>query len=132
MKVYLKVVTAMLLVALGVGPSASLAATSCQKQAKSSMCCAAGCPMMTAMKNASAHFKVESGTSTQCGCQVSPGAPAFAAIAPATRESNVIALTDNPLAGFVSIAAIRSEENYIPPDRDSFRHSQSVLCTFQI
>ncbi len=88
--------------------------------------------MMTAMKNASAHFKVESGTSTQCGCQVSPGAPAFAAIAPATRESNVIALTDNPLAGFVSIAAIRSEENYIPPDRDSFRHSQSVLCTFQI
>ena len=132
MKFFSKIVTTMLLVVLGVGSLPLYAATPCQIQAKSSMCCAAGCQMMTAMKKASAQSRIESGTSMKCGCQVSPGAPALVAIAPATRESSAVALVDNPLAGFALIVAVRVEESYIPPDRESFRHSQSVLCTFQI
>lgn len=132
MRFFSKIVTTMLLLVLGVGPLPLYAATPCQNQAKSSMCCAAGCQMATAMKKASAQSRIESGTSMKCGCQVSPSAPALVAIAPATRESSAVALVDNPLAGFALIVAVRVEESYIPPDRESFRHSQSVLCTFQI
>jgi hypothetical protein len=88
--------------------------------------------MITAKEMSSAQSWIESGNSTQCGCQVSPDSPTLASIAPASRESSAMALVDHTLAGFTSIVAFRAEEDFTPPDRASSRHSQSVLCTFLI
>ena len=41
-------------------------------------------------------------------------------------------LVDDALATIASIVEFRPEEYYAPPDRELNRHSQSVLCTFQI
>ncbi len=87
---------------------------------------------MAVMKNAGAHEGIESGSPAQCGCQIAPGAPGLAAVVPAPRESSAVMFVADTLAGFESIAAIRMEERYIPPDREPGSHSQSVLCTFLI
>lgn len=132
MRLFSKIVTTLLLVALGAGPLPMFASTPCQTQAKSSVCCAADCPMATAKAKSSVQSRIESGSPTQCNCQISPSKPAFAAIAPAPRESHDVMLVDDTLAAFASIVEFRPEEYYAPPDRELNRHSQSVLCTFQI
>ncbi len=127
-----KIVTTMLLVILGAGPLPMFAANPCQTQAKSSACCPTDCTMMAVMKNVGAQEGIESGGPAQCGCQIAPGAPALAAVVPAPRESSAVMFVADTLASFESIAAIRMEERYIPPDRVPRSHSQSVLCTFLI
>ncbi len=131
MKILFKVVTVLLLVFMGTGPL--LAAIPCQEQGKASMCCKADCPMMAAQVKSSNQPRTNSGDSTtQCGCQVSPNTPAFVSIPPAQWESREMALADNMLAGLLPIVAFRAEDDNTPPDRQSRRHSRSVLCTFQI
>jgi hypothetical protein len=88
--------------------------------------------MMATMEKSSAHSRNQSVGSTQCGCQVSPNTPASIPIAPAQRESREMALVDNALASFVPVVVFRAKDDYIPPDRESRRYSQSVLCIFQV
>ncbi len=130
MRFFSKVVTALLLITLGAVPL--FAAIPCQEHAKPSMCCKAACPMMAAKEKSSAQLRIKSVSSTQCGCQVSPKTPASMPIAPAQRESREMALVGNALASFVPVVEFRAEDDYIPPDRESRRYSQSVLCIFQI
>jgi hypothetical protein len=88
---------------------------------------------MTAPKDKSdTESRIKSVSSTQCGCQVSPKAPASIPIAPAQRESREMALVHYALADFVPVVLFRAVGNYISPDRESPRHSQSVLCIFQV
>jgi len=127
MKIFSKLVATLLFVALGAAPL--LGVIPCQGKAKSSRCCAVGCPV-AAMEMSSTQSLVESCSSTQCGCQASPVGPIT--IAPAQQESSDVALVDNALASFASIAMFRAKGSYIPPDLESCRHSRSVLCIFQV
>ena len=88
--------------------------------------------MKAAMEKSSAPSRMESGSPTRCGCQVSPNTAALISIVPSQRESTEIVLVGNTLATFAAIAAFRAEEDYTPPDRDLSSCSQSVLCTFLI
>jgi hypothetical protein len=88
--------------------------------------------MMPAMEKSSAQSRIQSVGSTQCGCQVSPNTPASIPIAPAQREAREMALVGNVLASFVPVVVFRAKDDYVPPDRESHRYSQSVLCIFQI
>lgn len=130
MRFFCKFVTALLLITLGAVPL--FAAIPCQQQAKSSTCCKARCPMMAAIEISSAQLRLRSVSSTQCGCQVSPKMPASMPIALAQRESREMALVDDAFASLVPVVVFRVEDDYIPPDRESRRYSQSVLCIFQI
>lgn len=130
MRFFSKVVTALLFITLGAVPL--FAAIPCQEQAKSSMCCKARCPMMAAMEKSSAQLRLRSVSSTQCGCQVSPKMPASMPIVPAQRESREMALVHNALVSLLPVVVFRAEDDHIPPDRESRRYSQSVLCIFQI
>jgi hypothetical protein len=87
---------------------------------------------MAAMEKNSAPSRVESGSFTQCGCQAFPGRPVSVSMAPAQRESRDVALMGNVLASFAPIAMVRAKGGYTPPDPDSYRHLQSVLCIFLI
>ncbi len=87
---------------------------------------------MAGMEKPSAQSQVESGSFTQCGCQVSPGKPVSVQIAPAQREFRDVALAADTQAGFAPIATYRTKGDYTPPDPALYRHSQSVLCTFLI
>jgi hypothetical protein len=130
MRFFSKVVTALLLITLGA--VALFAAIPCQEQAKSSSCCKAQCPMMAAKDKNGDQPRIQSVRSTQCGCQVSPKAPASIPIAPSQREAREMALVHYALADFVPVVLFRAGEDYIPPYRESHRHSQSVLCIFQV
>ena len=127
MKIFSKFVATLLFVALGAAPL--FGAIPCPEKAKSSRCCAVGCPM-AAMEMSSTQSLVESCSSTQCGCQASPVGPV--SVAPAQQESRNVALVDNAFASFALIAMFRAKADYTPPDLESCRHSRSVLCIFQV
>ena len=130
MRFFSKVVTALLLITLGAVPL--FAAIPCREQAKSSTCCKSQCPMMASMEKSSAQLRLRSVSSTQCGCQVSPNTPASIPIVPVQQESREVAFVHNALVSLVPVVVFRAEDDYIPPDRESRRYSQSVLCIFQI
>ena len=130
MRFFSKVVTALLLITLGAVPL--IAAIPCQQQVKSSTCCKARCPMMAAKDKNSDQPRIKSVSSTHCSCQVSPKTPTSIPVTPAQRESREMALVHSALATFVPVVVLRAENDYIPPDRESHRHSQSVLCIFQV
>ena|ERR1019366_3709246 len=129
MKIFSKVVTAMLLVFLGAGPLPLIAATQCQEHAKSSMCCAADCPMMAAMTKSQSHSRIDS---SRCGCQVTPYTSALKASEQSLRESSKILSVDNTSALLPLQVVFRISLGHIPPNPASGSLSQSALCTFQI
>lgn len=129
MKIWSKVVTAMLLIFLGVGPLPLIAATQCQRHAKSSMCCATDCPMMAAMTKGQPHSRIDS---SPCGCKVTPSTSAMKANEQILRESGGTLLTDNTSALLPFQAVIPVEVGNRPLNRAPGSHSQSALCTFQI
>ncbi len=133
MRFFPKVVTALLLILLGA--TQVFAATPGQEEMKASTCCKHGCPMTATMaEKAKSDVQPLIGLadSTHCSCKSSPGAPALIFIAPGQRESREMVLVDDTVISFESVVTLWAEENSAPPDRDSRRHSQSVLCTFLI
>lgn len=134
MRLFSKIVTTLLLIGLGAGPLPMFASTPCQTPAKSSSsaCCAPDCHMTIAKAVSNAQSHTESCNLSQCNCQISPSEPSLAAVASAPEGSHEMVLVDDALATIASIVEFRPEEYYAPPDRELNRHSQSVLCTFQI
>ena len=129
MKIFSKIVTAMLLVFLGAGPLPLIAATQCQEHTKSSVCCATDCPMMAAMTKSRTHSRIDS---SRCGCQVIPYTSALKASEQSLRESSVILSVVNTSAVLSSQVLFRTEPGHIPQNPASGSLSQSALCTFQI
>jgi len=128
-KLFSKVVTAMLLVLLGAGPLPLIAATQCQEHAKASVCCAADCPMMAVMTKGRPHSRIDS---SRCECQVTPSTPALKANEQILRESGGTLLTDNTSALLRLHATSQMALGHLPPHPAPGSHSQSALCTFQI
>ena len=129
MKIFFKIVTAMLFLFLGAGPLPLIAATQCQDHAKASVCCAADCPMMAAMTKGQHHSGIES---SRCGCQVDPSTSALKANEQNVRDFNETLLPRNTSALLPLPVVISVEVGHIPPNPALGSHSQSALCTFQI
>lgn len=129
MALFSKIVTAMLFVFLGAGPMPLIAATQCHEHAKASMCCAADCPMTTAMTKGQHHSRVNS---SRCGCQVTPPTSALNANEQNVREFNDT-LPSRDMSALLSLPiVILVEVGHIPPSPALGSRSQSTLCTFQI
>ena len=129
MKLFSKFVAAILFVFLGAGPLPLIAATQCQEHAKTSMCCAAGCPMMAAMTKGQLHGRIDS---SRCGCQVTPSTSALKANEQNLGESGETLLTDNTSALLPLQLVFQMGLGHRPPNPAPGGHSQSALCTFQI
>ena len=135
MRFFSKAATVLLLMVLGAAPA--FAATPCQEEMRSSMCCKAGCAMMAAMtakEKSVAHFRMVSADSSRSCCKTVPGTPSLttAATAPAQQESMEMAPVRVMLASYLPNTTFRVMDDHAPPDRQLRSRSQSILCTYRI
>ena len=129
MALFSKIVTAMLFVFLGAGPLPLIAATQCQEHAKTSMCCAADCPMMAAMTKGQPHSRIDS---SRCGCQVTPSTSVLKANEQNLRDSGETLVGNNTFALLPWQVMYQIALDHLPPNPAPGSHTQSALCTFQI
>src|ERR1700735_4327467 len=129
MALFSKIVTAMLFLFLGAGPLPLIAATQCQEHAKTSMCCAADCPMMPAMTKGQPHSRIDS---SRCGCLVTPSTSVLKANEQSLRESGETLLANDEFALLPLQVVYQIALYHLPPNSAPRSHTQSSLCTFQI